>query len=140
MKSTEKFKNLLWYFTLTSYKIVLANEKFNPSKTPKLTIHKRKWKSTEITVVKHTKDLDYDKKNQCKRIISHAGVGFCVGFGCIGKVTLPCKWWGMVRLFWGRELSRESRFRLGLSRAHSLAFLDKTWYGHLKLTKSRLNP
>ena len=62
MKSTEKFENLLWYFTFTSYKIVLANEKFNPSKSPKLTIHKRKWKSTEITVVKHTKDLDYDKK------------------------------------------------------------------------------
>ena len=51
---------------------------------------------------------------------------FRVGFGCIGKVTLPCKWWGMVRLL----CVRESRFRLGLSRAHSLTFLDKTWYGH----------
>ena len=54
--------------------------------------------------------------------ISHAGVGFCVGFGCIGKVSLPCKWCGMVRLL----CVRESRFRLGLSRAHSLTFLDKT--------------
>ena len=27
-----------------------------------------------------------------QNLISHAGLGFCVGFGCIGKVSLPCKW------------------------------------------------
>ena len=49
----------------------------------------------------------------------------CRFFAWKKKVFL-CKLWCMVSLVCGRE----SGFRLVLSRAHSLTFLDKAWYGH----------
>ena len=41
-----------------------------------------------------------------KVVICHAGVGFCVGFGCIGKVTLPKQRKNHVRLLVGLIIFR----------------------------------
>ena len=47
------------------------------------------------------------KKNYYKIIlICHADVGFCVGFGCIGKVTLPKQRKNHVRLLVGLIIFR----------------------------------